>query len=1044
MGKNAKRVMKASCAVVACLALAAVAFASETEVVEMSAAEMPFTLAKTGSGIMKSQMSLVELRTQTLDAIRGMSSLSQDDMNQAKSMFMSMMSKFKSGMVRGDSLIASRVAEGAFGQQTASGSGLDLIFRKLNELEKKIKDEQKAEGTANNAMNVECDKQIKLQSRIITDSSKERTALNLDSDASASLINKNRGLWREQRDLEDKTHRSLVDLQTLRGERTEAIAGRVDERNKAIDVMQKALFIVCERFDRFKNGATCIKVKSQPDVDEPRRYTTNPAEEAEAQDKEFHAKDGDWAKKWAKRRAKDIDLEGVLRPENPEAAAPANRTGTLLGEDGIVEAKTSAPAKKKENLAQVLADEDEDVGKWTLSAKDQKTQKVLEHLAHKQMPDKYKMPLVQLALAIKEGATKRSKSIVQILMDVMAVTRHEQAEDKRKHNEGLEKDYVSSWRLWDVLKASLDEQRRLRDEMEARRVRILQNNKDDDVKRDDLKEALTIKHATQDQCAHKNQDFGEAEGYRKEDLENLVKLKSLLRMLYFKKKPTSCARNAGTKAICSGMDRGWCVFSDEPCPSDAKVCEPKNEQRCSCNVGFYGDACQYTMCPGLGKNLYPAQTVQAGSSTPSRTPGVCSFDGNEIRGQCNRENGVCTCEKGYCHGPKNACEWKHSPLSKGNTNEDRPDNTCSGRGRSYTTPKLDVAPGSAAVTYPNGYDKIRGICHCKNEFWGPACEYVKCPHSSGNIYPSTSSNACDGHGACSNENGKCTCMMPYHCGNSCSGMKDRAGAQKSEEGLKALRGLLEGNCQKTCPKGQSCEFEDCPDDCRASGKDACNMKTGKCSCKSPTFGPACEFRTCPDDCSGGGKCNRNDGKCICKKGFSGVKCEKTQRCDTNELHTPATNWWTLWDKPGWVTCPTGQLLYGLKRSTCDALSCINTASCAAACEGTGHIFQMRHCYHDLRWYDSFDSKGLSQCLPDYFMAGLYRSGESLYQLQMAKCCSLKEARWTMCGKSAWPIFQGVGTARVAADAFMTGIYRGEKQNLKGIEGATYCRFIRGY
>jgi hypothetical protein len=649
------------------------------------------------------------------------------------------------------------------------------------------------------------------------------------------------------------------------------------------------------------------------------------------------------------------------------------------------------------------------------------------------------MPLVQLALAVKEGATKRSKSIVQILMDVMAITRHEQAEDKRKHNESLEKDYSASWRLWGVLKATLDEQRKLRDEMEARRVRILQNNKNDDVKRDDMKEALTIKHGTQDQCAHKNQDFGEAEGYRKEDLENLVKLKSLLRMLYFKKKPTSCPRNSSTKAICSGMDRGWCVFSDEPCPSDQKVCEPKNAQRCSCNVGFYGDACQYTMCPGLGKNLYPAESKAPGSATPSRTPGVCSFDGNEIRGNCNRQNGVCTCAKGYYNGPKRACEWKHSPLSKGNTNEDQPDNTCSGRGRHYTTPKLDVAPGSAAVSYPNGYDKIRGMCHCKNPFWGPACEHVKCPHSSGNIYPSTSSNACDGHGACSNENGKCTCMMPYNCGNSCGGMKDRKKA-----GLEALRGLLEGGCKNTCAKGTSCAFEDCPDDCRASGKEACDQKTGKCACKPPTFGPACEFRTCPDDCSGGGKCNRNDGKCICKKGYSGIKCEETARCATKELNTPTANWWTIWDKPGWVTCPVGQLLYGLKRSLCDALSCVNTASCAAGCEGKDHIFQLRHCYHDLRWYNTFDKKGLSQCLPDYFMAGLYRDGESLYQLQMAKCCSMKEARWTLCGKSQWSIFQGPGTARVAEKAFMTGLYRGEKQNLKGIEAATYCRFIRWY
>merc|ERR1711964_380502 len=99
-------------------------------------------------------------------------------------------------------------------------------------------------------------------------------------------------------------------------------------------------------------------------------------------------------------------------------------------------------------------------------------------------------------------------------------------------------------------------------------------------------------------------------------------------------------------------------------------------------------------------------------------------------------------------------------------------------------------------------------------------------------------------------------------------------------GLQSLRGLLEGDCKSTCAPKTSCEFKDCPDDCRASGKGACNMKTGKCACKAPTFGPACEFRGCPDDCSGGGKCNRNDGKCICKKGFSGIKCEKTSRCST--------------------------------------------------------------------------------------------------------------------------------------------------------------------
>merc|ERR1711981_884051 len=159
------------------------------------------------------------------------------------------------------------------------------------------------------------------------------------------------------------------------------------------------------------------------------------------------------------------------------------------------------------------------------------------------------------------------------------------------------------------------------------------------------------------------------------------------------------------------------------------------------------------------------------------------------------------------------------------------------------------------------------------------------------------------------------------------------------------------------------------------------------------------------DCNGGGsgECNRNDGKCICKDGYSGEACVKTSRCEAPTLHNDAMNWWTIWDKPGWMVCPKGQLMYSLKRGLCQALSCINSGGCAAPCEGPKHVFQLRHCYHDLRWYSSFDRKGVSKCLNDYFVAGLFRSCESLYCLNMAKCCSLKEARQpgATCGTATW-------------------------------------------
>lgn len=194
--------------------------------------------------------------------------------------------------------------------------------------------------------------------------------------------------------------------------------------------------------------------------------------------------------------------------------------------------------------------------------------------------------------------------------------------------------------------------------------------------------------------------------------------------------------------------------------------------------------------------------------------------------------------------------------------------------------------------------------------------------------------------------------------------------------------------------------------------------------------------------------------------------QKTTRCAAKNLNNDKMNWWTVWDKPGWLLCPKGQLLYQLQRSKCvswkdpknkaseasggGALSCIESGGCAAGCEASDHVFQLRHCYHDLRWYNSFDMAGWSECLPDYFVAGLYRSCESLYCLNMAKCCSLKGSRWVQCGKTRWGAnFNGASSgARVgkisSKNAFITGFRRGVGHTLKDIEEVSWCGFIRGY
>jgi len=429
--------------------------------------------------------------------------------------------------------------------------------------------------------------------------------------------------------------------------------------------------------------------------------------------------------------------------------------------------------------------------------------------------------------------------------------------------------------------------------------------------------------------------------------------------------------------------------------------------KCSCNPGFYGKACELVMCPGIAKNLYRADA-----------PGVCSN-----RGICDTATGLCHCHDAFFHGPKQSCDYKYAPPSKNHKCPDDDslpcppsDNQCSGHGK---------------------FDPVRGVCNCEYEYFGPGCEERKCPNSNGVLYPMSSGNSCNGRGPCDINTGRCGCPVVVE------GCKTPQGSNCAPN---------ECNDRNECGNpyfGESCEFERCPNDCMKRG--GCNHQTGACTCDNdekgdPFFGPSCEFRSCPMDCNGAaaGECNRNDGKCICKDGYSGVSCTKTSRCEAQSLNNDQMNWWTIWDKPGWLVCPKGQLMYSLKRSLCQALSCIDSGGCAAACEGEKHVFQLRHCYHDARWYSSFDTKGTSTCLDDYFVAGLFRSCESLYCLNMAKCCSLKEARWTQCSMSNWAIFDGPGTGRVGSDQFIVGFKRDVGHQLKNIDEAKGCGFVRGY
>jgi hypothetical protein len=984
------------------------------------------------------------------------SKMSLSEREEFKAKFMSVAAAIKTPKIRSDVLLAERMASKVIAQASSKeqGSGLDLIFRKLNELDAEIKFEQKTALAAITQKRDEATSEIEGETSTIDNAMKikrENAQANKDSHA---MILEARRLWYESRAQESGPggiHEQLLAMQADRQEATEIIQAEVDERNKAIDVLVKALFLVCERFNRFKNTALCVSIKTQPDVAEPDRYETKEPDEAEEETKLTHKKETPFDAAWKEQEEKDIELEGALCPESPDSC-PAEEAlngdmevtnkkkfdGTFYKEftdqptknqcahkcsmegqcqafvfvnDGTVcklsEMSPSADAINDDECCAIgvragdSGDDDADDGMEAeellelgedVEVDAQADVAHLHKIALKtQLPSRYAVPLEELVLATKAGVgAKKRKNIVQIIIQVIDETRMQQAEAKSNHQDKLDGWYDESW----VKKGALDNERDQQNAQWAKwqqeRSNIEQRILESEEQRKTMDASLESRRMIEDRVEEDNRVYGIEESLRGEDLENLAKLRSLLRALYDSTKPQGCPRTGGV--LCTDKVAGWCVFAE---PSPSRV------QRCSCNTGFYGDACQFRMCPGNGDVLYKHDDE-----------GVCSNRGTgQVGGKgCDNSVGKCSCDVDFYHGPENKCEYRHAPPSK---YESDGDNYLNQDGT------IDDQCSSRGVV-----DKKRGICKCNGvptPFWGVApnpvqvngaCETKKCPNSNGISYPFTSGNACNGHGACIPESGKCVCEQPYF--------------------------------------GLSCESTNCPNDC--SGKGQCNTNTGKCACSQDPIkysGPSCEFMDCPAGCNApAGECNRNDGKCVCKMGYTGEECQLSSRCTARSLNTPEANWWTVWDKPGWIACPEGQLLYALKRGTCSALSCLDTGSCAAGCQGDSYIYQIRHCYHDLGWYNSFDVAGWSKCLPDYFVSGLYRTCESLYCLQMAKCCSLKEARWAQCGNALWSnSMKNLGWSRLGdagSHAFITGFSRGKGQNLKALDSASYCGFVRGY
>merc|ERR1712167_560073 len=243
--------------------------------------------------------------------------------------------------------------------------------------------------------------------------------------------------------------------------------------------------------------------------------------------------------------------------------------------------------------------------------------------------------------------------------------------------------------------------------------------------------------------------------------------------------------------------------------------------------------------------------------------------------------------------------------------------------------------------------------------------------------------------------------------------------------------------------------------CECQGNNACGVPAADMKACCPG---ACLYEDCANNCGGDdtdggtgqvGRCDRFTGLCSCSPSavFNGPECLIPSRgVAAGEQKIDEMVWTSSMDKWGWSTCSPGTLLIGMKtdmKQSKDALYNLDSGLCQQPWEAGSKISNALHtsrCYHE-NWWKKFDTRGGKFCRRNYFVAGLFRSHcNSLYCIEMAKCCQVKRSMWTDC---KWTSTKGwnanANGFQVAGNqGFVVGFFRGAEHTLAGITSVRQC------
>jgi len=780
-----------------------------------------------------------------------------------------------------------------------------------------------------------------------------------------------------------------------------------DRRSQTRDVLMQAIWLVCYGFQSFASESFCVDLRREPDYSE----SLDAPLEARGLDYKHNLEvTGQFAEVmrplWKQQKLADLHMAN-------DDGDPTRTKGFQRGK-----APLGITAEAQEETDELIQQQ---VGVTDGTSNVELASRFEALLEKSNAPDNVAIPvqgLVQL-LQTTEGSAvtaqvkDTAKSLVQMLARLDRELGQDQVEaDDNWHHEHKSMGKETHGLLQQMEQEGLQQDRAMQEiatlEDDMRTIRSTLHSHEASI-------ALSAKQMNQviEDCESDYVEEWARHEALEEELVNIMRLNSLLRFLAVGDDPAAqCTADSGVPCD-KGPQHGSCTWKTRGEVSDPNHAADGDQSAafCACEPGYYGTNCELKKCPGLGHLLYK----QNQDGVCSNRGGDCDgkhCGGDELSSGCN-DDGTCTCNDNYYSGEKNKCEHKYCK------DDDGEKTNCGGQPRGQCNEK-------------------HGVCECGDGYYGDTCQMKKCPATNpdgsdpGTIigyFKGGNPMACDGRGAC-NEDGTCSCGH--------------------------YAGLA---CEDACGRGENAV------DC-SGGRGTCQAQTGLCQCTAPYSGSQCthgsghcadcRFVNCPGGCSNGGYCDRIVGQCTCYEGnYNGARCDQP-----NQMAEKTIDWSRSMDKWGWSVCPEGFLLSGLSRDLpysngepADALYNIKEAKCRKPSDGSspdvmsqnGDAIELGHCYHE-NWWKKFDTKGGKFCRRNYFVAGLFRSHcNSLYCLEMAKCCQVKRSVWNDCKWTRMSEWKDGGkfseierSATGLAQGFIAGFYRSNSHTLDGLQHMRQC------